>query len=92
MEFDNKNQLQKDFNQVKGIITELNDGAEYCSVTMKLGHEKLREVNFSTKKPHFDTIITKFKIGDRVCCKYYLASNKKDRWHTAAMLLSINHE
>ncbi len=90
MELENKNDKQVYFNRVKGTITELNDGPEFCSITLQCGHENPRSVNLVTKKPKFNQLKEKHSLGDRVACKFYLASNKKhERWHTSAILLSI---
>lgn len=86
----NKNDKQKNFNQIKGSIIELNDGEKFCNITLSLGHENLRQVNMVVKKTEFDSIKANFKIGDRVCVQYYLSSRKKsDRWHTMANVLSV---
>ena len=88
-----KNDKQIYFNQVKGIIEELNDGEEFCSVTLKLGHENSRNVNFVVKKSNFDPIKNKFSIGEKVCVRFYISSRKKhDRWYTTASLLDVNYE
>jgi len=93
MEMENRNPKQIIFNQIKGVISELNDGDEFCSVTITCGHENVRPVNLVTKKPEMDKVIQKHNIGDKVTCSFYLVSNKKrDRWYTAAILLSINNE
>jgi hypothetical protein len=93
MEMDNKNDKQVYFNQIKGVIAELNDAEEFCSVTIKCGHEKPRDVNLSTKKEQFDIIKKKFSIGDKVVCKYYPVSKKKHaRWYDSLILMSISFD
>ncbi len=93
MEMDNKNPRQVYFNQVKGAISELNDCGEYCSVTLSCGHENPRLVNLVTKKAQFTKVKEKHAVGDRVSCRFYLASNKKhERWHTSAILLEISFD
>ena len=87
----NKNDKQLHFNQVKGKITELNDGDRFCSVTIDLGHENIRQANICMKKARFDTISSRFKLGDKVCVRYYLTSRKKnERWYTMANLLAMD--
>lgn len=89
----NKNDRQHHFNTVKGTIIEMNDAEKYCSVTIKVGHENTREVNFSVRKEKFDQIIDGFQISDKVCVKYFIVSRKKfDRYFTTANLLDISVE
>ena len=45
-----KNDKQFRFNEIKGVITELNDEPEFCSITVTVGHENPRDVNLSLKK------------------------------------------
>ncbi len=93
MNFDNKNAKQIYFNHIKGVISELNDAPEYCSVTISCGHENIKQVNLGAKKEQFDKLKLLYKIGDRVNCGFHIASNKKgERWYTSAILLSINLE
>ena len=93
MDLDNRNSRQVYFNQVKGTISELNDGPEYCSITLSCGHENAKSVNLVTKKPQFDKVKEKHSIGDKVNCQFHIVSNKKfDRWHTSVILLSIGFE
>lgn len=85
----NKNELQKDFNQIKGIVTELNDAEKYCSITLEVGHENCRSVNLAVRKVEFDKMLYTIKISDKVCCRFFPVSNRKpDRWHTHLNLLS----
>jgi hypothetical protein len=88
-----KNDKQVYFNQIKGIIEELNDGDEFCSITLKLGHENSRNVNLVMKKPQFIPIQEKYKIGDKVLVRFYISSRKKhDRWYTSATVLDVNYD
>jgi hypothetical protein len=91
MEFDNRNDKQIYFNQVKGVITEINEGEIFCSLTLSVGHEKKRFVNFVFKRDMLDDIKANVEINDKVCVKYYLASyNKFDKWKTLAHLLFVD--
>lgn len=92
MEF-NKNGKQTFFNQVRGVITELNTSDEFCSVTLNCGHENGKNVNLVTKRPHFDRLASKHKVGDKVLCHFHVASHyKHGRWYTSAILLDINND
>jgi len=86
----NKNEKQLNFNRIKGTITELNDGEKFCSITLNIGHENIRQVNLVIKKNGFDAITSKFKIGQKVFATFYLTSRfKNGRWYTMANVLSI---
>jgi len=91
MEFENKNDKQIYFNQVKGVVAEINDGHIFSSITLNVGHEKKRFVNFVFKADKLAEIKDKIKVDDKVCVKYYLASyNKNERWKTLAHLLFVD--
>ncbi len=91
MDFENKNEKQIYFNQVRGVVSELNDGEEWCSVSLSCGHERLRNVNLVCKKPQFQKIKDKHGIGDKVVCQFYVSSHKKhERWFTSCILLSVD--
>jgi hypothetical protein len=88
-----KNDKQLFFNQIKGIIEEMNDGEQFCSITLKLGHENSRNVNLIIKKPQFEPILKKYNVGDKVCVRFYISSRKKhDRWYTTATILDVNSD
>ena len=89
----NKNDRQVYFNQVKGTLAELNNGDRFCSITLNVGHESKRQVNFVTKKPQYDKIVEAFKIGDKLAVKFYVTSVKKNgRWYTMANALSVDKD
>jgi len=89
----NKNSKQLFFNQVRGVIEELNDGEEFCNVTLKVGHENNRNVNLVLRKKHFEELVNDVVIGDKVSARFYVASRKKhDRWYTTANLLEMQKE
>lgn len=85
-----KNTKQLQYNQVKGIIEELNDGEVFCNLTISVGHENTRKINLVCKKENFQDLKNKIKIGDKVCAKFYISSKyKHERWYTTASLLEI---
>lgn len=87
----NRNEKQLNFNKIKGAITELNDGEKFCSITLNVGHENIRQVNLVIKKASFDAIKDKFTLGDKVFIKYYLTSRfKNGRWYTMANVLAVD--
>jgi len=87
------NQKQVVFNQVRGILSEINVADDFCSITLEVGHSNTRNVNLCTKSVYFEAIIKNFKIGDKVNAQFYLASNKKhERWYTTANLLALDRD
>jgi len=88
-----KSEKQMIFNQVKGIIEEINEGDEYCNITLKVGHENPRMVNLTMKRNQFDEVAMIHKLGEKVSCRFYISSRKKhDRWYTTASVLDIRKE
>lgn len=88
--FVNKNEKQKFFNEIKGSIHEKNDGADWCSITLNVGHESPRLVNLALKKAQFDVVDKEFELGDKVAVGFYLTSRfKNGRWYTVANALSV---
>jgi hypothetical protein len=88
-----KNDKQIFYNQIKGIIEELNEGEDFCSITLKIGHENSRKVNLTTKKDKFQAILEEYKIGDKVCVIFYISSRKKyEKWYTTATILDVIKE
>jgi len=86
----NKNDKQHHFNQIKGIIREINEGDKFCNFTLDVGHENIRQVNLVTKKSQFTTVLNGNKIGDKVSARFYITSRKKDeRWYTTANVLAF---
>lgn len=96
MEDFNKNEKQHNFNQIKGVITELNDGEKFCNMTLTVGHENPRSVNLAIKKVAFDAYKEVHKLGDKVLVKFYISSRNKSyngekpRWSTMANVLQID--
>jgi len=87
------NQKQIVFNQVRGVISEINIDADYCSITLAVGHANIRNVNLCAKSIYFTTMIESFRLGDKVNAQFYLASNKKhNRWYTTANLLALEKD
>lgn len=86
----NKNSKQQNFNQIKGVITELNDGEKFCHMTLQVGHENPRFVNGIIKKDAFDKIKEKHIIGDKVAITFYVSSKQKDnRWRTMVNIMDV---
>lgn len=86
----NKNDKQLFFNQIRGAITEVNIADDWCSITLQVGHENPRLVNFSIKKAQFDALTHKCAVGDKVLIRFFLTSrHKHGRWHTTANILEL---
>ncbi len=89
----NRNEKQQNFNQIKGVIAELNPGDKFCNITLLVGHEKPREVNLIIKRTEFEKVCGDFKIEDRVAVKFYLSSRHTGtRWNTMANVLSVEND
>lgn len=87
----NKSEKQKVFNELKGKITEINIDEKYSNLTIKVGHQNFRTVNFVAKTDVFNQIINDLKIDDKILVKYYLSSVfKNERYHTTATLLAVD--
>lgn len=87
------NQKQIVFNQLRGVISEINREPDYCSITLEVGHSNLRNVNLCAKTIYFEQMIQSYKVGDKVNVQFYVSSNKKhNRWYTTANLLSVDRD
>lgn len=87
----NKNDKQIYFNRVRGEIAEINLSEIWCSLTIKVGHENSRLVNFTFKKDQYENLLLGKNVGDKVGVKYFLTSRfKNERWHTTANVLSVD--
>lgn len=85
-----RNDRQIYYNQVKGVITEINDGQQFCSITLDVGHENVRKVNLSMKKTQFESLCRDLVLGDKILAKFYVVSRKAhERWYTSANILDI---
>jgi hypothetical protein len=90
MDFENKSDKQLHFNQIKGVVTEKNDGEKFCSITIEVGHKNTRSVNLVCKKAQYDILSPGFDIGDKVSVRFFLTSHKSKRWHTYANILEVH--
>jgi len=91
MEFENKNDKQVYFNQIKGTVLDIIRGEIFSSITLSVGHEKKKFVNLVFKTEKLDDLQNRISVEDKVCAKYYLASyNKNERWKTLAHLLFVD--
>lgn len=87
-----KNDKQLYFNQIKGTLTELNDGEKYCSITLSVGHDNRRTVNLVMKKKQFDLLVIEkgLDLKDKVSARFYVSSRfKNGRWYTMANTLDV---
>ena len=82
---------QSNFNQIKGTVYEVLEHDEYPNITLEVGHNSKRYVNFFVKKAYYDSIIDFIKVGNRLIITYFLSSRKKHgRWYTMANVLRID--
>lgn len=87
----NKNDKQLYFNRVKGTISEITLGEVWCSITLIVGHENTRLVNFCYKREQHEKLVGDNKIGDKIGIRFFLTSRYKNgRWHTNANVLQVD--
>ena len=87
----NKNNLQLYFNQVKGELVDISIEDNFSNLTIAVGHNKLRKINFVAKTDYFNDLILGYEIGQQVTVKFYLSSNfKHGHWYTTATMLSLD--
>ena len=85
-----KSDKQIYFNQVKGVIDELNDSDTFCNITLSVGHDRTRQVNLVAKKELFKEIQGKYEVGQWIGFKFFLYSRyKHGRWYTMANILEV---
>lgn len=85
-----KNDRQKYYNTIRGVICEINEGEKFSSITLNVGHEKIRPVNLSCNKDKINEIIGNFKIGDKVIVQFFATSKKVgEKWFTFINTLGI---
>ena len=81
---------QSNFNQIKGIVSEIIIDDKFCSITLIVGHKNKRCVNFSIKAIYFPDVVKNIAINDKINLHFYLASNQKhNRWYTTANILKV---
>lgn len=84
----NRNTRQQNFNQVRGVVSEINPGETFCNITLDLGHEKIRKANFVCRRVEFDNYNA--QMGERVSVTFFITSHKKgDEWRTTATILDL---
>ncbi len=66
----------------------------YHNFTLKVGHEKPREVNLMVARNEYERLFESqgVKIGDRICAKFYLKSKKRENgfYSTIACVLDVD--
>lgn len=78
------------YNQVRGVIEEINNTDDFPNITLQVGHNKKRNVNLVMKKDKMKEIAEKFSIGDMICLRFFVSSRfKHNRWYTMANVLEI---
>jgi len=78
------------YNQVKGVICEINDTPEFPSIVIVVGHENKRHVNLCFKKELMKSVVDNYQIDDFINIKFFVSSRfKHDRWYTMCNGLEI---
>jgi hypothetical protein len=76
---------QSNFNQIKGIVYEILEHEEFPSITLEVGNNSKRFVNFFVRKSYYESVKSLLNKGDKVVITFFLSSRKKfDRWYTMA--------
>lgn len=84
------NTKQVYYNQIAGVIKEINDTENFPNLTISVGHQKIRDVNLVCKQEHMQTLKESFAVGDKIKLKFFVSSRfKHERWYTMANLLEI---
>ena len=93
LEFENKNDTQTLFNQVKGIVIEVNEPVNnFGSITLEVGKKTKRNINFICKANTLISLKEKgVGLGNLTMVTFYIASKfKNGRWYTIANVLEVN--
>ena len=78
------------FNQVKGVIIEVNNTTKFPSVVITAGHENKRAINISFKPELIQQVLQNYKLGDFIAVKFFISSRfKHDRWYTMVNALEV---
>ncbi len=92
--FVNNNDKQVFFNQIRGKLLEINNpGEKFTDITLTVGHENVRTVNFVLRKEVFEKMVVnqQIQISDSVVVRFYANSVKKNnRYYTTLSVLDIN--
>ena len=89
---ENKNDRQLNFNTIRGTVKEISPVEDYYpNLTLEVGHENKRMVNFLFKRDEYQRIVDNYGLGTKVNIKFYISSRfKGGRWYTSANMLSID--
>jgi hypothetical protein len=92
-QFENRNESQSTFNQVKGVLVEINipqeETASFGSITLDVGRSAKRKVNLVCKLDMLKKL--NLQLGWLVMATFYISSKKKnERWHTVANVLQVD--
>ena len=78
------------FNQVKGVIIEVNNTTKFPSVVITAGHENKRSINISFKPEVIKEVVKNYKLGDYIAVKFFVSSRfKHNRWYTMINALEV---
>ncbi len=78
------------YNRIKGFIEQINDVTDFPSVTITVGHKKLRHINVLCKPDKIKEISNGYKLGDEITIMFFVSSRfKHNRWYTNVNCLSV---
>jgi len=90
MEF-NRNEKQQRFNNIRGVLINVNIGDKFSNFTLLVGHEKTRKVNLVIKTDLLDKYKDLVVVNNKLNVNYYLTSKQdNDNWLTYANVLGIS--
>lgn len=86
----NRNEKQQFFSTIKGVLKETDIGSKFSSITLEVGHERVRLVNMVFNNDNMPKFQDKLVIGSKISVAYYITSRKVDnKWTTMANVLNI---
>lgn len=86
----NRNEKQQFFSTIKGVLKETDIGSKFSSITLEVGHERVRLVNMVFNNDNMPKFQDKLVVGTKISVAYYITSRKvNDKWTTMANVLNI---
>jgi hypothetical protein len=86
----NRNEKQQFFSTIKGLLKETDIGSKFSSITLEVGHERVRLVNMVFNNDNMPKFEDKLVVGTKISVAYYITSRKVEgKWTTMANVLNI---
>ena len=88
-----RNDKQQVYNVSIGKYEESFSSEKFCSVTLSVGIDYPRMVNFSIKRPDFDRLMTTISKGNRIKVYFYPTSKRatgiNGKWFTNNCIIDV---